>query len=575
MDERNDAQVSAVHGLLHSVRKVTEQLRHVLRSYEQQMGCAGLAFDGFDDLLDRQFWATVPDRAKQQILLSPDSWCVPHKSVRSFTEGLLERGEAEMAGQVLRNYSARLEGATPEAQAKIGAGLENLADIYARLGTGVLDFAIHAVGMRLDCERDGELMAILAGAFAALSEKANDTYAYAAVQQSIAGLQHLEQHAPALARKLRTRLRVEDRIPALVAHALTMPQVPPELIRALRRITNEAAGSLAAQFAKSASRVQSGRLLSILHDLGPEAADHLRNKYRSASGEETLALTAAMSNIDVELVRECLAKRIAGWSRAMQDAVIRQIACGGSPNRGQLLAQLLDVLDPLVVPQALDEIGFSGAAPTAKLLEMARGESLGSSAYMRLKSIEALGRLKEHKAADVLLSVIADKTLWSFRHPRELRICAAQALHRIDPVAAQGVLRHSGLQPWELQFAAMDVANNKSWLRSRRYPRIRPEQPLQACATTAKERCTFTVERLSLSGGTGATLNHVEGAAEATLDLQIGVRPVVANVLIRETKPWNVVFEIMQIDLEQRSRLRQFLVAEMQRSRKGKGIGAS
>ena len=56
----------------------------------------------------------------------------------------------------------------------------------------------------------------------------------------------------------------------------------------------------------------------------------------------------------------CLPLRLREWNRFYHDVVVRQIAYGAAPDRGRTLLELLEILDPAVLPQAIDEIGMSG-----------------------------------------------------------------------------------------------------------------------------------------------------------------------------------------------------------------------
>ena len=79
---------------------------------------------------------------------------------------------------------------------------------------------------------------------------------------------------------------------------------------------------------------------------------------------------------------------------------MRLLAMGGAPERGTLILGLLHMLDPVLLPLAIDEIGLSedrGCIPT--MMRMAAGDvGLASGPFVQLKAIEALGRLKAQEA---------------------------------------------------------------------------------------------------------------------------------------------------------------------------------
>ena len=53
--------------------------------------------------------------------------------------------------------------------------------------------------------------------------------------------------------------------------------------------------------------------------------------------------------------------------------------------------------------------------------------------YLQIKAIEALGRLREPKAEALLRPLAETKEFWRWKHPREVRITALQALKKMIP----------------------------------------------------------------------------------------------------------------------------------------------
>src|SRR6266849_1027251 len=94
---------------------------------------------------------------------------------------------------------------------------------------------------------------------------------------------------------------------------------------------------------------------------------------------QALSCIGLIIRLDVPGLREFLPLRLPEWPRFYHDVIVRQIAYGAASDRGRTLLEILEVLDPAVVPQALDEIGMSGdrtAAPP--LIVMAQvGEAQG------------------------------------------------------------------------------------------------------------------------------------------------------------------------------------------------------
>ena len=59
--EHGDVKVSAVRQMLDRMNQEIESLRNILGSHENKMTDAGILVESHREILDRQFWAAVPD----------------------------------------------------------------------------------------------------------------------------------------------------------------------------------------------------------------------------------------------------------------------------------------------------------------------------------------------------------------------------------------------------------------------------------------------------------------------------------------------------------------------------------
>jgi hypothetical protein len=259
---------------------------------------------------------------------------------------------------------------------------------------------------------------------------------------------------------------------------------------------------------------------------------------------------------------ELLPHRLPEWNRFYHDVVVRQIAYGAAHDRGRSLLELLEIMDPLVLPQAIDEIGMSGdrtAVPPLVVIAEA-GETQGRSPLLQVKAVESLGRLREPDAVPVLRNLLEAKKMWKYVNHRELRIAAAQALAKIDPRYGSQVLADSGLEPAELAVAPLDAAPACPWVRQRRYERIVLKKTLSATISSSWGKSSLLIRELSLGGGMGTKEDNLRVGSEANLDISAGVRHIRAQVLLRRARVNEVGFEIVNTDLESRFRLRKILM---------------
>jgi hypothetical protein len=245
---------------------------------------------------------------------------------------------------------------------------------------------------------------------------------------------------------------------------------------------------------------------------------------------------------------------------------VRQITQSNALERGQILLELLHSIDPMLAGVAIDEIGLSGdPAMGPALLEMFSSLQPQRSEFMRLRIIEALGRLREPSAEPVLRKVVDERKVWKWVYPREMRIAAAQALLKIDPEYAPQVVSASGLTSEELGMGALDHDAEQRWLRTRRYPRIKLARPITAIATSTWGRAQLTIRQLSLGGGLGNKDDKLRLGSDASLDLQLGLRHIKSQVILRRNRMGEISFEFVEMDLEERCKLRHVLMEELPR----------
>jgi hypothetical protein len=196
----------------------------------------------------------------------------------------------------------------------------------------------------------------------------------------------------------------------------------------------------------------------------------------------------------------------------------------------------------------------------------AAGEAEGRSPLIQLKAVESLGRLREPESVTVLRRLVETKKMWKWVHHRELRIAAAQALAKIDPRYGSQVLAEAGLSSAELAIAPLDSAPACPWVRQRRYERIILSKALSANISSSWGKSGIVVRELSLGGGMGTKEGNMRVGSEAILDVSVGVRHIRARVLLRRARLNEVGFEIVDIDLESRYRLRSLLMETLDRA---------
>ena len=570
--QKGEVKVNAVHQMLEHMSRQMDTLRQILRLQEDKMSKAGIMMESHADILDRMFWAEVPEAGKKSVLLSNEAACVPARNVRQFVELMLERGDKETAGSILKNYVSCLSVTETEPRRKAAIGLGQLSDLFAAAGDEVLGGTIRKVGQSIATESDAELESLLSAAFVRLSAEASIHKQYGAVSEVCAAMDIITAQRPVLATELRPRIGVENRLPEFIEEALHLEHFPADLIQVLRRTSQAASEHIADRFFRCMRREECDRMVDLVKELGSPALAHLREQLRMGQPRQAAAAIGLLSRLDVPTLLELLVNRLKEWNRFYHDMVVRQIAFGAAPDRGRTLLELLEILDPWIVPQAIDEIGMSGDRSAAQpLLAIAEsGEAQGRAPLLQLKAVESLGRLREPESVPLLRNLLEAKKMWKWLTHRELRVAAAQALVKVDPSYGGKVLSESALEPAELAVAPLDAAPACPWVRQRRYERVALRKPLSATIGSSWGKSSISIRELSLGGGMGIKEDNLRVGTEAMLDISVGVRRIKAQVLLRRARVNEVGMEIVDIDLESRYRLRRIIMEAMDHAREDK-----
>jgi hypothetical protein len=561
--QKGEVKVNAVHQMMEHMSRQMDSLRSILKLQEDKMSKAGILVESHADILDRMFWAEVPESGKKSVLLSHEAPCVPPRNLRQFVETLLDREDNQTAADILNNYSSCLSAKDVEPRRRTAIGLSQLADLYARLGGQPMGQAIQKLSEQLIAEKDPELQSQISAAFVRLSQEASAAKNYAAVNEVCAGMERVSLERPVMMNDLRPRVGVENRLPEFIEEALHLDKIPADLLAVLRRTSQAGAEHLADRFFRCMRRDECDRMIELVKELGTPVLGQLREILRTGQPRQASGAVGLVSRLDVGTLLELLPVRLPEWNRFYHDVVVRQIAYGNAGDRGRTLLELAEVLDPLVLPEAVDEIGMSGdTSSTHPLIAMARpGEAASRSPFVQLKAIESLGRLKDNESVATLREILEAKKTFGWIHHRELRIAAAQALSKTDPRYSSQVLSDSGLETGELAIAPLDMAPACPWVRQRRYERLVLSKVVTGTIGSSWGKSKIQIRELSLGGGMGTKDDSLRIGSEADLEINLGMRTKIrAHVLLRRARVNEVGFEIVSTDLESRYRLRRLLV---------------
>jgi len=557
--ERGELRVNAVKQLLDRMNAEIEALRKILGQQEETMAAAGIQVQSYTELLDQEFWVQVPEENKKEVLTSDEAWCVPPRNVRAFLEEMLRRGELKTVNEILTKYAACVALDAPEARRTTAIGLADLAEFYGSGDGSALIDVIQRLGNQLAIEREADLQTLVGAAFVRMSQEAGSKRFYPALQQSLASLDSVEALRPGSTNSLRQRIGAEERLPEFVEDTMRSGHVPDGLADILALMPKATLQYVTNRFANCGFREDCELLGNIVSSLGEEAVQRLVETLHTAPATEATEVIGLLSQLAPEAVEKMLPARLAQWPRASHDRAVRQLSAAPAVQRARLLTALYDTLDPLIKPLALDEMGMSGEVECiATLVDLVRDDS--TPGFTRIKAIEAAGRLRASAVSPILQQMMEAKQVWRWAYPSELRIAAAQALQKIEPALAMEKIAASGIDRKELVLEPLDPEVGAPVIRQRRYARLKLSKHVPAVTTNLRENLRLTIAELNMSGGIGAADRHLAPGSLLTLKLSHGVRNIRAQAIVRGARPQAMAFEIVDMDLDERGRLRKLLL---------------
>jgi hypothetical protein len=118
----------------------------------------------------------------------------------------------------------------------------------------------------------------------------------------------------------------------------------------------------------------------------------------------------------------------------------------------------------------------------------------------------------------------------------------------------------------DLGLAPLEIPHNSKFVRNRRHPRVKLQRAVPAVSTNLKQNCRLEIKTASLSGGVAATNMHLAPGTQVQLQMRIGLRNVQATALMRDYRAQDMAFEIVDMNLEERSKFRKILLENLARA---------
>jgi len=559
--ERGEVRVNAVKQMFESLNQEIDALRKVIGAHEERMSSTGVKYESHVQLMTQFFWEEVPEEKKKEVLLTGEAWCVPSQNIRQYIEELRKKGDKETIVKVLRNYVNCITLEDPEARRETALGLPDMADLLMGDVSDMLLESIEVVGKQLAVEEKPELHTLIGAAFVRLSQAAASLHSFPSMIKALDLVEEVEKSRPGAGQNLFSRIGVENRIPEFIEEGLREESIPEGLGELLKRAPRPAIEQLAVRFSRAGFREDVELLLRMARELGETGAAFLRDVLRSGTPPQAVESVGLLARLDPEALEVWLPPKVGEWQRSFHDRVIRQIAAADSAHRCRLLLTMFDQLDPLVKPLALDEVGLSGdATAVPMLLELAAGNLPPESApYLRIKAIEGLSRLRATDAIPILRKIVETRQMFRWSYPAELRVVALQALEKLDQDFVKNFFPKSGIEAGEFAIATPLEEPMSSCLRQRRYARLKLSRPLPLVTTNLRENQKLETTSMNLGGGIATCERYLTPGTLIQIKFSSAMKSMKATAFVRDSRSQMMGFEIVDMDLEERFKLRRVL----------------
>jgi hypothetical protein len=133
-------------------------------------------------------------------------------------------------------------------------------------------------------------------------------------------------------------------------------------------------------------------------------------------------------------------------------------------------------------------------------------------------------------------------------------------MNNINPEWVQNFIPRSELNVADLMIEPLAADPDSVTTCQRRYVRFRLDPPVPGEAIASKKKCKIAVQALSLSGGMGEPQQILHPGAIMEMRLNPGRKTIEFQAVIRNATPHAASFEIVDIEFEERTKLRKLLL---------------
>ncbi len=526
--------------------------------------------EAYAELLRERFWDQMPAREKSIVLRGPDAWCVPGKSLERYIVQLVglddgARGDAPWreARIVLLNYSRALAAEEPRPRRVVAGTLLELIPLIERLWQDEIPAEIDRAAARsLIAETSPGISATLLQLVESLAQSAKRRREFSRFEWMLdqtSQLVHSEDAKRADIAAFIARETTGDAWRELVEAALAGNALDPALPRILRRDPTRLVEYLGTSLAASGGSNGLARMTELVRACGEPVFGALESGLYDARSQRAATAVKLLAAADPQRLVKALPRAMPGWEWNLQDMAVGELSRReGVPaiaGVARAFAAILPEAHEMVAPMMIDAIGIANETSAISLLmQIAAGElETQRDIFIRIKAVEALGRMKATQAAALLRVIVREHQGLAHVEPAGLRAAAEEALAMMEN------------RPSSARVRAADesrVKTNQEHSRPRRYIRIPLERPFAARIEGAMA-AKAGVSIISLGGAFIESAARMTPGEQLHLDIRAGLRHIRSTAIVRNISPAGGGVEFLHMAQKDRERLRR-LVRKLQ-----------
>lgn len=528
---------------------------------------AAEAIERYTESLHEQFWEALPAREKSAVLHSVDAWCVPPQALRDYIERLAGDRAAPSGTPVrearllLTSYANALGSEEPRPRRTVAAGLLHVVPLVNMLWWRDTPVELDRMAVRaLVSESSPGIAAALAELVAALANAAIERQDFAEYEQMLAALEAGARDAEnAHIAPLAAKLLGEKNWRALVDAALATRTLE-ALGRVLRREPQRLVDHLAGILSADGGMNQFAAMVHVVTACGESMLGTLAENLSEPRSQRAATAIKLLAAADPQRLVRALPRVLSAWDWSLQDLAVGELSrrTAGARLAGvaAAFAKVLPEAHEMVAPMMLDEIGLANEkSAIPMLLKIAAGDmELLRDVFIRIKAVEALGRMRAVAAADLLRKLVREHQGLVHSEPAGLRAAAQEALALLENQPASSRLR------------ANEEARSRSEIlfgRPRRYTRIELPRPL-AARIDGPLAAKAGVRTISMGGALIQSSRGLAAGEQIRVSIRAGLRQIRSTAVVRTVSPEGSGVEFLHMAPKDRERLRR-VVRSLQR----------